>query len=966
MPEPRAAGRTLVIVESPTKANTIKRFLPDGYVVTSSMGHIRDLPQTAKDIPASVRDRPWARLAIDVEKDFEPVYVVTKPRVVADLKRELKGVDALVLATDEDREGEAIAHHLLEVLEPTVPVKRMVFHEITESAIREALDDTREVRSDLVKAQETRRVLDRLVGYTVSPLLWRKIDKGLSAGRVQSVAVRLLVQREKERLAFVPAQYWDLTATARRGSEDPFEATATHVAGIRLASGKDFDDDTGHLKANLTPGENVQVLGQEEAAALAADASGATFTVAKVEAREQSRNPSPPFTTSTLQQEASRKLSWSARDTMRVAQGLYERGLITYMRTDSTHLSGEAIGAARARVEALYGEAYLFERVRQYRGKARNAQEAHEAIRPAGGAMKTAKEHRLTGRDAALYELIWKRTIATQMAEAKLRYVTATLEGRAEGRTLTLRASGRQVLFPGFFRAYVEGSDDPDAALDDQDAPLPTLSEGDDVVLEAVEPVGHETKPPARLTEASLVKLLESEGIGRPSTYASIIETIQNRNYVRKQGQQLVPTFTAFATNNLLEHQFRRLVDTEFTAEMEARLDAIAAGEVDAAPYLREFYGGEDGIEARVNEGLESIDAREISTIHATKWAPYVVRVGRYGPSAVWTQEDGTVVRTSIPAEWAPADVTREDLEALLTMEAKGDEPLAHDEAGTPIFLKNGPYGPYVQLGVPDGDAKPKRVSLPPNVAPTDVDAAYATRLLELPRPLGAHPDDGKKVVAGIGRYGPYVKHGSTYASLGKGDDVLEVELERAQELLAKKQRRGRPEPLKTLGTHPDDAAPVELHEGRYGPYVKHGKTNASLRKGHDPETITLDEALELLAAREARAGTKKGRSAAKGATKKAATSKRAPTKGAKKKAAAKPKRPKATNDDLEPFLERLDATDREVVVRRHGMAGHEAADVAAVAAALSLVETDVAEREKRALFKLRTAFGKARAKAAP
>ena len=967
MPESRAAGRTLVIVESPTKATTIERFLPDGYVVTSSMGHIRDLPQNADDVPASVRDRPWSRLAIDVEKDFEPVYVVTKPKVVADLKRKLRDADELLLATDEDREGEAIAHHLQEVLDPKVPVKRMVFHEITESAIREALEDTREVRSDLVRAQETRRVLDRLVGYTVSPLLWRKIAQGLSAGRVQSVAVRLLVQRETERLAFVPAAYWDLTATARKGEQAPFEATATHVGGIRLAAGKDFDDDTGRLKASLTPGQDVQVLTGEEASALAADASGATFTVAKVETREQNRNPSPPFTTSTLQQEASRKLGWSARDTMRVAQGLYERGLITYMRTDSTNLSGEAIHAARARVEALYGEAYLFERVRQYRGKSRNAQEAHEAIRPAGGAMKTAQEHRLSGRDAALYDLIWKRTIATQMAEAKLEYVTATLEGTADGRVLTLRASGRTVLFPGFFRAYVEGSDDPDAALDDRDRPLPALAEGDAVVLDQVEPVGHETKPPARLTEASLVKLLEAEGIGRPSTYASIIETIQSRGYVRKQGQQLVPTFTAFATNNLLEHQFGHLVDTEFTAEMEARLDGIAAGEVDATPYLREFYGGPDGIEARVEEGLASIDAREISTITAAKWAPYVVRVGRYGPSAVWTQEDGTVVRTSIPEEWAPADVTREDLEALLETEARGDVPLTHDDDGTPVFVKNGPYGPYVQLGLPDGDAKPKRVSLPAGVAPNDVDAALAKRLLELPRPLGAHPDDGKKVVAGIGRYGPYVRHDKTYASLTKEDDVLEVGMDRAVELLAKKRRRGRPEPLRTLGVHPDDEAPVELHEGRYGPYVKHGKTNASLRKGHDPETITLDEALELLAARAAAKGAKRAGSK-KAGTKTTSTKKAGAKKTGTKNASTKkatPKRPKATNADLEPFLERLDATDREVVVRREGMAGHAAQDAAAVAAALSLSEDEVTERAKRGLFKLRTAFGKARAKQA-
>jgi DNA topoisomerase-1 len=672
-----------------------------------------------------------------------------------------------------------------------------------------------------------------------------------------------------------------------------------------------------------------------------------------------------------LQQESSRKLGLSARDTMRVAQGLYERGLITYMRTDSTHLSGEAIGAARRRVEALYGAEYLFERVRQYKGTSRNAQEAHEAIRPAGTQMRTAQEHKLRGRDAALYDLIWKRTIATQMAEARLKFVTARIETELDGRTVALRASGRQVLFPGFFRAYVEGSDDPEAALDDRDQPLPDLAEGDALRASALDASGHETKPPARITEASLVKILEQEGIGRPSTYASIIDTIMNRGYVRKNGQQLVPTFTAFATNNLLEHQFAQLVDTEFTAEMEAKLDEIAAGTLAAIPYLKGFYGGEHGIEARVAEGLDGIDPKEISTVRAAKWEPYLVRVGRYGPYVEATH-DGERFTTSLPDEWAPADVTREMLAELIERERQGDLPVGEAEDGTPMLLKNGPYGPYLQLGPDDQEGKPRRVSLPPGVAPGEVDEALARRLLALPREVGAHPQTGKKVEAGIGRYGPYVRHERTYASLEEGDDVLEVGLDRAVALLAAKKRRGRREPLRTLGEHPESGEPVELHDGRFGPYVKHGKTNASLRKEHEPDTVTLDQALELLAAREARKG--KGRGGRKGATRSGAKAKGSKAKGSKakgakakaggakaKKATKKSTGPKATPQDLAPFLDDLDPGDREAVVRVEGMEGHAPAGKDEVARALGTDEGDVAARHKRGMFKLRMAYGRAR-----
>jgi len=961
--------RRLVIVESPTKANTIARFLPSGYEVIASMGHVRDLPASADDIPAQFRGQEWARLGMKIDQNFEPLYVVTKPKVVRDIKAKLRDADELVIATDEDREGESIGWHLVEVLAPKVPVKRMVFHEITESAIRRALEETRDIDRNLVEAQETRRLLDRLVGYTISPLLWRKIAPRLSAGRVQSVAVRILVQREKERLAFVTAAYWDLQATlaADTPAADtrPFSATATHLGGLRLATGKDFDPDTGKLKDGLEAGRDLILLGEHEARSLAGAARDAGFTVRSVEEREQTRNPSPPFTTSTLQQEASRKLGLSARDTMRVAQGLYERGLITYMRTDSTHLSGEAIGAARRRVETLYGADYLFPRVRQYRGASRNAQEAHEAIRPAGDRMLTAKEHRLSGRDASLYELIWKRTIATQMAEARLKFVTARIETDADGRTLGLRASGRQVLFPGFFRAYVEGSDDPEAALDDRDQPLPALAEGDLLTAEHLEASGHETKPPARITEASLVKILEQEGIGRPSTYASIIDTIVQRGYVMKNGTQLVPTFTAFATNNLLEHQFAQLVDTEFTAAMERKLDEIAAGTLEAIPYLKGFYGGDEGIEARVAAGIDGIDPREISTVRASAWEPYLVRVGRYGPY-VEAQRDGERITTSLPGEWAPGDVTREMLSELINRQVQGDVPVGEDAQGRTLLLKNGPYGPYLQLGPDDQEGRPKRVSLPPGVEPANVDEQLALRLLALPREVGVHPDSGKPVAAGIGRYGPYVRHERSYASLTPEDDLLEVELPRALELLAKKQRRGRREPLRTVGEHPDTGEPVELHDGRYGPYVRHGKTNASLRKDHDPDELTIEQALELISARETRQQSGKGRgkrtgNASAGKARRKAGAKAKAVKSSKTKPNKKPSRKKATPEQLEAHLDLLDQDDRELVVRSEGMSGHAARDLATAAEELGIDEAEAAARRKRGLFKLRMAFGRAR-----
>ncbi|HLV11489.1 MAG TPA: type I DNA topoisomerase [Trueperaceae bacterium] len=890
-----------MIVESPTKARTISRFLPPGYQVEASMGHVRDLPSSAAEIPDEVRKERWSRLGVNVEEGFKPIYVVSpgKREVVRRLKAALKQADEVYIATDEDREGESIGWHLVEVLEPRVPVRRMVFHEITADAIRGALENTRDIDLDLVDAQETRRVLDRLVGYELSPLLWRKIAPRLSAGRVQSVAVRLLVMRERERLDFVAAQYWDLTARlASRGA--PFTAELTHVAADRVAQGRDFDPATGRLRAGA---KGVVLLGEAAARSLASAAEDAAWRVLEVEEKEQSRSPAPPFTTSTLQQEASRKLGLSARETMRVAQSLYENGYITYMRTDSVHLSTEALTAARDAISRRYGAEYLPDGPRRYRQRARGAQEAHEAIRPAGTQMRTADEHGLRGVEARLYDLIWKRTVASQMKEARLKLVTARVEARlgdaaplaaalggelpaGQEPTLGFRAAGRTVVFPGFFRAYVEGSDDPEAALDDRDQPLPPLAQGAALDCLAVEAAGHETKPPARYTDASLVKVLEAEGIGRPSTYASIIDTIQTRGYARKVGQQLVPTFTAFATTALLERQFRRLVDTEFTAGMESVLDDIAAGERPSDTYLRDFYLGDEGIVKRVEQAMEDIDARAISTVTAAKWEPYVVRVGRYGPY-VEGELDGELKTASLPGDVAPADLTREDLERYLREGNLGDVEVATEpETGEPVLLKRGPFGPYLQLGRGEGAEKPKRVSLPPGVEPHDVSPEMALRLIALPSPLGEHPEGGT-VDVGIGRFGPYVRHGRTYASIPKDRFVLDVTLPEALELLQKKTARGGGA-LRELGVDERTGEVVDVREGRYGPYVKRGKLNASLPKDVSPEEVTLEQALALLDARAAAAAAKGGAGAKRGrgaGAKKAASGKGAARSGTAKKA---------------------------------------------------------------------------------
>ena len=953
----KASGKRLVIVESPTKAKTIRKFLPgSGYQIEASMGHVRDLPSSAAEIPKDVKGEPWARLGIKVEDGFEPLYIVPskKKKVVSALKAALKDADELYIATDEDREGESIGWHLVEVLNPKIPVRRMVFHEITEEAILGALDETRDIDQNLVDAQETRRVLDRLVGYTISPLLWKKVAPKLSAGRVQSVAVRLMVLREKERIAFVPASYWDLKALLNKPQDRNFEAVMTHLGGVRLASGRDFDDQTGKLKEGLAEGKDVLLMSEAQAKGLAERTKSEPWHVAKVEERTGKRSPAAPFTTSTLQQEASRKLNLSAKETMRVAQGLYENGYITYMRTDSTNLAQEAVSGARKAVEKRYGTDYLSPQPRQYSKKAKNAQEAHEAIRPAGRDMKTKDEHRLTGIEGALYDLIWKRTIATQMADARLKFVTARVTVGKGDEKAEFRASGRTTLFAGFFRAYVEGSDDPDAALDDREQPLPDLNEGDTLNCQKVDALGHETKPPARFTEASLVKLLEAEGIGRPSTYASIIDTVIRRGYARKNGSQLVPTFTAFAVNNLLEAQFGQLVDTGFTADMEGILDDIAAGDMDAAPYLNRFYHGDSGLESRTQEGLEEIDAKGISTLSFPKWGNYIVRVGRFGPYVEGTK-DGETLTTSLPPETAPDEVTEEMLGELLEKGNAADNVIgSFPETGQPMILKSGPYGPYLQLGDDEQEGKPKRTSLPRGVEPSSVTHEMAVGLLSLPRTVGEHPETGKPIQANIGRFGPYVKHGSTFASLPKEDDMLTVGFERALELITKKENKNKP--LKVLGEHPDTGEPIEVRDGRYGLYVKHQKTNASLQQGQTVDDLTMAEALDLLAEREKATGKT---SSGKKATKKKATKKASAKPKSKKKAA--PKKPKATPKQLEPFLNELDGEVAKVVIRLEGMNGDSAQDIATVADTLGMSEEEVKAAHKRGMFKLRMAYGKAR-----
>lgn len=881
-------ANTLVIVESPTKARTIRGFLPKGYRVEASMGHVRDLPNNASEIPAAQKGQKWANLGVNTEADFEPLYVVPKDKkkVVRELKDALKGAEQLLLATDEDREGESISWHLLQLLAPKVPVKRMVFHEITKEAISRALEQTRELDMELVHAQETRRILDRLVGYTLSPLLWKKVAWGLSAGRVQSVAVRLLVQRERARRAFRSGSYWDLKAQLEQAGS-AFDAKLTHLENQRIATGQDFDESTGGLKE----GSKVRLLSETEARALVNTVQTSPWRVESVEEKPTVRRPVPPFTTSTLQQEANRKLRLSARETMRCAQGLYERGFITYMRTDSVHLSEQAISAARHCVEHRYGKDYLSKAPRQFSTKARNAQEAHEAIRPSGETFRAPADTGLDGRDLALYELIWKRTVASQMAEARLTMLTVDLQVAAA----RFRSTGKRIDFPGFFRAYVEGSDDPDAALEGQEVLLPALKSGDAPTPREVEALGHQTQPPARYSEASLVKMLEKEGIGRPSTYASIIGTIVDRGYASLQNNALTPSFTAFAVTALLEEHFPDLVDTGFTARMESTLDEISTGKVQWLPYLEGFYKGEEGLESQVQKREGDIDAGASRTVDL-EGLPCVVRIGRFGAylEAKRVGDDGEeeLIKATLPQEITPADLDADKAELILKQKAEGPEALGEDpETGDLVYLLFGQYGPYVQRGqVSDENPKPKRASLPKGVKPEDLSLDDALGLLRLPRLLGEHPEGGR-VQAGLGRFGPYVvwdkgKGEKDYRSLKGDDDVLAVGLSRALELLAMPKRgRGGRTALKDLGKPEGSEETVQVFDGPYGLYVKQGKVNASLPEGKGADAITLAEAVELLEAKAASKKTSK-RSSTRSSTAKSTTGSKA---AARKPAAKKP-----------------------------------------------------------------------------
>jgi DNA topoisomerase-1 len=841
------------------------------------MGHVRDLPQSASDIPAELKGTEWAKLGVNVDADFEPLYIVPddKKKIVRELKSALKGVKEVILATDEDREGESISWHLLQILQPKVPIKRMVFHEITSEAIKGALKNCRQIDDRLVHAQETRRILDRLVGYTLSPLLWKKIAWGLSAGRVQSVAVRLIVNRERERRAFKSGSYWDLKANLYAPKQE-FPVQLVSVGGTNVATGKDFDEATG----KIAKGRKVLLLDEASAIALQQRLNGKVWSVSNLDERPTTRKPSPPFTTSTLQQEANRKLRLSARDSMRVAQALYEQGFITYMRTDSVHLSQQAIAAARQCVATMYGNNFLSKEPRQYVTKSKGAQEAHEAIRPAGETFRTPQETGLSGRELALYDLIWKRTVASQMADAQLTMLSVQLTVE----DALFRASGKRIDFSGFFRAYVEGSDDPDAALEEKEITLPPLKVGDHPVCRELNTVGHETQPPARYTEAALVKMLESEGIGRPSTYASIIGTICDRGYVQLINNALIPTFTAFAVTSLLEEHFPNLVDPSFTSKMEQTLDDISTGSVEWLPYLKKFYSGEQGLSGQVKSRDSLIDGESARTVYLEGLDDDVkVKIGKFG-AYIQVGEGDRMVNSSIPQNFTPSDLVPEKIEHLLKQKLEGPDQVGiHPEANEPIFMMMGQYGPYVQLGqATDKVPKPKRASLPKGIQPEQVTLDLAVKLLALPRTLGEHPDTNNRIFVNTGRFGPYVCHvkgtgdKDDNRSLKSSDDPYTITLERALELLSQpKTLRGAAaaKVLKSLGKHPADSEAIEVLDGKYGPYVKHGKVNVSLTKEQTVEGLTLEAALSMLASKSGKSTSKKTK-AASSATKKTTTKK--------------------------------------------------------------------------------------------
>lgn len=920
-----AGGKSLVIVESPAKARTISGFLGRDFVIEASIGHVRDLPQGAKQIPAQYKKEDWAYLGVNVHDNFSPVYIVPpgKTEQVRKLRALVKDAKELYLATDEDREGEAISWHLLELLKPKVPVRRLVFHEITKEAIQEALEHPRQIDDDLVRAQETRRILDRLYGYEVSPLLWRKVRPKLSAGRVQSVAVRLIVERERQRMAFVSATYWDLLGLFAKQSNQEMQAGLVSYQGRQVPTSKDFDSTTGKIKD-----PNLLLLNEQQVNDLAARLRQAEFSVTSVETTPYTSKPYPPFTTSTLQQEANRKLGFTARRTMQAAQSLYENGHITYMRTDSTNLAKVAIDAARDLVETQYGREYLPAQPRIYATKVKNAQEAHEAIRPAGHpfTMPEALRHQLSGDEFRLYDLIWKRTVACQMADARGRRISVTIEGsdpragsdpifraseeRAERKmgltpseasdAAVFRVGGKTIDFAGYLRAYVEGSDDPEAELADRETVLPSVEVGEKLTCREIEAKSHTTQPPGRYNEATLTRALEEMGIGRPSTYAAIIDTILARDYVFKRGNALVPTWTAFAVARLLESHLPTLVDYQFTAQMEDDLDAISRGETKWVDYLHNFYfgNGREGLKKQLDHKVEEIDARDVSRVHigTPEGAdPIYVRVGRYGPFL----EQGER-RASIPDGTPPDELNVSAALDLLGKAQQAEEPLGIcPDTHRPVYLKVGRFGPYVQRGRPDDEEKPQNASLLKGMQPEDITLPVALKLLSLPRDLGPHPEGsplaGEAVVVNNGRFGPYVKCGAETRSLPAGVSPLEVTLAEALALLAepKKARRGfgaPREPLKALGVSSVTKEPIQLFEGRYGLYVTDGTTNASLPKGLTPDELTLEQAVELLAERAARGPAKQPARRGPAARRAASNGESAPKRPAKKKAAPRKK----------------------------------------------------------------------------
>ena len=872
-------GRSLVIVESPAKARTIGGFLGKSFSVEASIGHVRDLPKSAKEIPETYKKESWARLGVNVDSEFEPIYVVSddKKKQIKKIKEILKESDAVYLATDEDREGEAISWHLLEVLKPKVPVYRLVFHEITKPAIDRALSSPRQIDNDLVRAQETRRIIDRLYGYEVSPLLWYKVAPKLSAGRVQSVAVRMIVQREKERIAFKPATYWDLLGYFSPENGRPLTTTLVSVAGRKIPAGKDFNPNTGLL---FKP-ENFLLLDEPGAKTLRERLLSGQARVAGVEEKPYTARPYAPFTTSTLQQEANRKFGLTARTTMSLAQSLYENGYITYMRTDSTNLSREAIDAARKLVASQYGAEYLPDAPRYYSTKVKNAQEAHEAIRPAGNTFQLPEQLRgkLSYDEFRLFDLIWKRTVASQMKDAH--GFRTKIEIALDDAIFDV--SGKTISFPGYLRAYVEGSDDPDAELADQEVVLPKLVVGQRLTTNELEPKSHTTKPPARYTEAALTKALEEKGIGRPSTYASIIETILNRNYGFKKSGALVPTWIAFSVSQLLEQHLPDLVDYEFTAQMEDQLDAISRGELGYINYLREFYFGEEqqvGLKKQLEKKAETIDAKEINQIEIGRPDGAVesiyVRVGKFGPFLQYGEQ-----RASVPEDLPPDELKMDKAIELLNQTTQAEQPLGYcPDTEKPVFLKVGRFGPYIQRGTSEGEEKPQFASLLKGMEVESLDFETALKLLSLPRTLGVKEETGEPIIAQNGRFGPYIQCGKETRSLPAELSPLEVNLEQALELLAKPKQYGRgagrggstakkTQPLKVFDVSPVTEKPIQVLNGRFGIYVTDGETNATLPKDLSLEELMFEKALDLLAARAAKGGTKKKTSPKKAAVKK-------------------------------------------------------------------------------------------------